>query len=134
MMFEFGEYGFIKWKFKFWNFLNENSKISIFNWSKLWLDRSKMVRKNPGVSGCLDCCSIPIRPIEKSTRLIRSNFRLIENCEIGFSTEFSSDYSERLKRFQAMWTVLRNILTLHMCFLMKYNLMGIYKDLCLLEK
>ena len=28
-MFEFGEYGFIKRKFKFWNFLSENSKISI---------------------------------------------------------------------------------------------------------
>ena len=25
-MVEFGEYGFIKWKFKFWNFLSENLK------------------------------------------------------------------------------------------------------------
>ena len=42
--FEFGEYCFIKsikWKFKFWNFLNENLKFSIFNRSKLLLNRSK---------------------------------------------------------------------------------------------
>ena len=35
MMVEFGEYGFIKWKFKFWNFLSENLKSEfsrIFWW------------------------------------------------------------------------------------------------------
>ena len=29
-----------------------------------------------------------------------------ENCEIRFSTEFSSDCLERLKKFKALWTVL----------------------------
>ena len=44
IMFEFGEYCFIKsikWKFKFWNFLSENLKSSIFDPSKLLLDWSK---------------------------------------------------------------------------------------------
>ena len=30
MMVEFREYGFIKWKFKFWNFLSENLKSEFF--------------------------------------------------------------------------------------------------------
>ena len=41
LMFEFREYCFIKQKFKFWNFLSENSKYSIFYQSKPWLDWSK---------------------------------------------------------------------------------------------
>ena len=77
---------------------------------------------------------IPVRSIEKSTRLIKSNFRLIENRETGFSVEFSSDCSERLKRFQALLTVLWNILTLHMYLLMKHNSMGINRGLYSLEK
>ena len=35
MMIEFGEYGFIEWKFKFWNFLSENLEFEfsgIFWW------------------------------------------------------------------------------------------------------
>ena len=46
-------------------------------------------------------CLIPIRPIEKNIRSIKSNFRPIENRESGFSTEFLDDCSEGLKRFQA---------------------------------
>ena len=30
IMFKFREYGFIKWKFKFWNFLSENSQNQYF--------------------------------------------------------------------------------------------------------
>ena len=44
MIFEFAEYCFIKsikYKFKFWNFLSEKLKFSIFDWSKLLLDRLK---------------------------------------------------------------------------------------------
>ena len=130
-MFEFGEYGFIKWKFKFWNFLSENLKISIFNRSKFWLDRLKMVKKK--ILEFLDVL-IPVRSIEKSTWLIKSNFRPIENRETGFSVEFSDDCSERLKRFQALLTVLWNILTLHMYILMKHNSMGINRGLYSLEK
>ena len=110
-----------------------NSKISIFDQSKLWLDLSKMVKKNPGVSGCLDRYLIPIWLIKKSTQLIECNFRSIENRETGFLAEFSGDYSERLKRFQTLLTVLWNILTLHTCLLMKHNPMGINRGLRSLE-
>ena len=85
----------------------------------------KWKENNPGVSECLDRYSIHVRPIKKSIRSIESNFRPIENRETRFSTEFSGDYSKRLKRFQALLTVLWNILTLHICFLMKYNPIGI---------
>ena len=50
-----------------------------------------------------------------------------------FSAEFSSDCLKSLKRLQALWMVLWNILTLHTCLLMKHNPMGINRGLCLLE-
>ena len=121
-MVEFGEYCFIKWKFKFWNFLSEirNSVFSI-GWSFFsinWNDGEK----NPEVSGWFDCYSIPVWSIER-------NSRLIETQKTEFSAEFSSHYLESLKRFQALWTVLWNILTLHTYLLMKYNPMGISRGL-----
>ena len=127
MLFEFGEYCFIKllkWKFEIKHFLLVEA-----------LARSiKMVKKkNPRVSGFLERCSIPVRLIEKSTRSIESNFQPIENRETGFLAEFFGDCSERLKRFQALLTVLWNILTLYTYLLMKHNPMGINKGLCSLE-
>ena len=113
MKFEFGEYCFIKWKFEIQHFRSVKALAwSIENGKKIILESQS---------------------IKKSIQSIKSNFRLIENCEIGFSAEFSSDWSERLKRFQALLTVLWNILTLHTCLLMKYNPMGIYRGLCSLE-
>ena len=38
-----------------------------------------MIKKKPRVSGCLDLCSIPVRPIEKITQPIERNFQPIEN-------------------------------------------------------
>ena len=103
MMFEFGEYGFIKWNFKFWNFLSENLKISIFDRSKLWIDRSKIVKKK-----LLEFLDVSIA-VWFQFDLSKSNFRPIENHETGFSTEFFGGCSEKLKRFQALLTVLWNI-------------------------
>ena len=117
MMFEFGEYGFIKGKF-------ENQYFRLVEILARSIENGK--KKNPGVFGCLDCCSIPIRLIRKSTRSIKRNFWPIETRKI----EFSGDCSERLKRFQALWMVLWDILTLHTCLLMKYNLMDINRGLC----
>ena len=84
-MVEFGEYGFIKWKFKFWNFLSENLKSEfseIFYGIFWWL-----FRKVEDVS------------IFDKVKIWNLNF-------LEFSTEFSGDYSERLKRFQSLTTVL----------------------------
>ena len=50
-----------------------------------------------------------------------------------FSIEFFGNCFERLKMFQALWTVLWNVLTFHTCLLMKYNLMGINSGLCSLD-
>ena len=122
MMFEFGEYGFIKWKFENQYFRS----VEALAWS---IENGKK-KKNPGVSRCLDHYSIRIRLIEKSTWSIERNFRPIKTRKTKFSIEFSSDCSERLKRFQVLWTFLWNILTLHTCLLMKYNLMGINRGLC----
>ena len=45
-----------------------------------------------------------------------------------FSAEFSVTNLNVWKRFQALWTVLWNILTLHTRLLMKYNLMSINRE------
>ena len=58
----------------------------------------------------------------------------IETQKLNFMLNFSSDCSEMLKRFQALQTVLWNILTFYTCLLMKNNHMGINKDLYSLEK
>ena len=141
MMFEFEEYCFIKWKFKFWNSLSENSKYSIFDRLIFEVQHFRLIEtlarsiKNGKkiILASLDV-SIAVWLIEKSTWSIESNFPQIKNHETGFSVEFSGDYLERLKRFQALLTDLWNILTLHTCLLMKYNPMGINRDLCSLEK
>ena len=129
-MLEFGEYCFIKWKFKFWNFLSENLKFNIFDRSKLWLDLSKWWRNNLGVSRWINCYSNPVRSIENSTQLIKMNFRSIESRKTRFSVEFSSGCLEILKRFLALRMVLWNIFTLHTCLLLKYNPMDINRGLC----
>ena len=119
MMFEFGEYCFIKllkWKFKFWNFLSENSKFSIFDRSKLWLDRSKWQENNPRASGWIDHYSISVWLIKKSTRLVERNFRPIKSRKTRFSAKFYNDCYECLKMYQALWIVLWKILTLDTCF------------------
>ena len=58
----------------------------------------------------------------------------IETQKLNFLLNFSSDYSKMLKRFQALWLVLWNILILYTYLLMKNNHMGINRDLCSLEK
>ena len=58
----------------------------------------------------------------------------IETQKLNFLLNFSGDCSEMLKRFQVLWTVLWNILTLYTCLLMKNNPMGINRGLCSLEK
>ena len=120
-MFEFGEYCFLKWKFKFWNFLSEiwtkGFSISQNSCSIDWNDEEN----DPRVSGWFDCYSILIRSIEKSIRSIERNSQPIKTRKTEFSANFSSNCSECLKRSQALWTVLWNILTLHTCLLMKYK-------------
>ena len=131
MMFEFGEYCFIKWKVKLSNFLSENSKYNIFRsvetlaWS---IENGKKI-----ILQSLDV-SIAVRSIEKSTWSIESNFWPIKNRETKIFVEFFGDCTGRLKRFQALLIVLWNVLTLDMCLLMKYKPMGINRNLCSLEK
>ena len=68
---------------------------------------------------------------QMSIASIETNSWPIETRKTEFSVEFSSNYiSECLKRFQALWTVLWNILTLYTCLLMKYNPMSINRGLC----
>ena len=134
MMFEFGEYCFIKWKFKFWNFLSENSKYSIFYWWSFgsidWNGKEKIMES-------LDVSIAARFLFNRSKRALDQSKVTFDRSKIvkqDFSAEFSGDYSESLKSFQALWTVLWNILTFHTCFLMKYNPIGINRDLCSLEK
>ena len=77
MMFEFREYCFIKllkWKFKFWSFLSENSKFSIFDLSKLSLDRSKWQENNPRASEWIDRYSISIWLIKRALDWSKGTF------------------------------------------------------------
>ena len=115
---------FSRWKFE----------VKHFDRSKLWPDRSKWKRKNPGVSRLFDLYLILVRSIEKSIQSIERTSQSIETRKVNFLQNFSSDSSKRLKRFQAFWTLLWNILTLYTCLLMKYNLMSINRGLCSLEK
>ena len=111
---------FSKWKFEIQHFRSVKALAQSIENGK------KIILKSLDVS-------ITVRLIKKSTRSIKSNFRPIENREMRFSVEFSGDCSERLKMFQALLTVLWNILTFHSCLLMKCNPMGINRDLCSLE-
>ena len=77
------------------------------------------------VSGWFDRYSILVRSIEKSIWSIERNSRAIKTRKTKISVEFSSNCSECLKMFQALWAVLWNILTLHMCILMKHNSISI---------
>ena len=130
MMFLYGDYCFTKWKFKFWKFLSEiRTKRFSIGQNFCSIDRNGKEIYH-GVFAYFDRCSIPVRLIEKSIRSIERNSRLIETCKNEFFAKFSSDYSESLKRFQVLWTVLWNISTLHMCLLMKYNHMSINRSLC----
>ena len=121
MIFEFREYCFIKWKFKFWNFLSEirTKRFSIgrnfysINWN--------YEENNPGVSGWFDRYSILVWLIEKNSRSIKTR-------KTEFFAEFSNNCSECLKRFQALSMVLWNILTLHTCLLIKYNPIDINRE------
>ena len=135
-MFEFGEYCFIKltkWKFKFWNFLNEiQNSICSIDQSFCSINRSDEENK-PRVSTWLNCCLILVRSIEKSPQSMLNSSQSIKTHKTKFSTEFFDKYSKCLKRFQALWMVLWNILTLHTCLLIEYNPMGINRGLCSLE-
>ena len=114
-MFEFGEYCFIKWKFKFWNFLSEiRTKGFSIDRNFCSIDQNDE-ENNLGVSGWFDRYSILVRSIEKSIRSIERNSQPIETGKTEFSAEFFGNCLECLKRLQVLWMVLRNILTLHTC-------------------
>ena len=116
-------------KFKFWNFLNEiQNSICSIDWSFCSINRSDEENK-PGVSTWFNCCSIPVQSIKKSLQSMLNSSQSIETHK----TKFSVNYSECLKRFQALWMVLWKILTLHTCLLMEYNPMGINRGICSLE-
>ena len=120
-------------KFKFWNFLNEiQNSICSIDRNFCSINRSDEENK-PGVSTGFNCCSIPIWSIEKSPQSMLDSSQSIETHKTKFSTKFSVNYSECLKRFQALWMVLCKILTLHTCLLMEYNPIGINRGLCSLE-
>ena len=131
MIFEFGEYCFIKWKFKFWNFLVK-FELKDFRSVESFARSNEIIKKI--ILKSLDD-SISIRFLfGHEFWSIERNSWPIKTHKTEFSVEFSSDYSKSLKRFQALWRVLWNILTLHTCSLMKYKPMGITRGLCSLEK
>ena len=106
-------------------------KYSIFDRSKLWLDRSKW--KNLEAFGCLDAAWFLFDRLKRALDWSKVIFDQSKIVKQDFFVELSDDYSERLKRFWALWTVLWNILILYTCLLMKYNPMGINRGLCSLE-
>ena len=120
-------------KFKFWNFLNEiQNSICSIDWSFCSINQSDEENK-PRVSTWFNCCLIHVRSNEKSPQSMLDSSQSIKTHKTKFSPEFSINYSECLKRFQALWMVLWKILTLHTCLLMEYNPMGINRGLCSLE-
>ena len=106
-------------------------KYSIFDRSKLWLDRSKW--KNPEAFGCLNAARFLFDRLKRALDWSKVIFDQSKIVKQDFFVELSDDYWERLKRFWALWTVLWNILILHTCLLLKYNPMGINRGLCSLE-
>ena len=137
MLFEFGKYCFIKllkWKFKFWNFLSENSKLSIFDRSKLWLDWNFGSIDWNGKKIILEFLDVLIATqflFNRSKRALDRSKWIFDQSKVknqDFSAEFSGDGSVCLKRFQALWTVLWNILTFHTYLLKGYNPMGINRS------
>jgi len=68
---------------------------------------------NLGVTRWFNRYSIPVRSIDWNTWPI-------ETRKTKFLAKFLGNYFECLKRFQALWMALWNILTLHTFFLMKY--------------
>ena len=68
--------------------------------------------------------------VDQSKKSIRS----IENCRTEFFAESSSDCSESLRTFQALWMVLMKILTHHMYLLKDYDPMSINRGLCSIER
>ena len=106
-------------------------KYSIFDRSKLWLDRSKW--KNLEAFGCLDAAWFLFDRLKRALDWSKVIFDQSKIVKQDFFVELSDDYWERLKRFWALWTVLWNILILHTCLLLKYNPMGINRGLCSLE-
>ena len=115
---------FSKWKFE----------IQYFRLVETFAQSIEMVRKSI-MESLLD--SIAIRFLfdwsKRAFDQLKGTLNWLKLKITEFSVEFFSDCSESLKRFQALWKVLWNILTLHMCFLMKYNPMGINRGLCSLE-
>ena len=116
-MFEFGEYCFIKWKLKFWNFLSE-IRTTAFSIGRSFgsIDRN-------GKEKILESLDVSIATwflFGQSKRALDRSKVTFDQSKIvkqDFSAEFSGDYSESLKSFQALWMVLWNILTLHRCLL-----------------
>ena len=129
MMFEFGEYGFIKWKFNFSNKVKIRKSVFSIGRNFDSIDQNSK-KNNPGVSRWFDRYSILVQSNEKSIRSIERTSRSIKTRKLNFLQNFSCDCSEKLKRFQVLWMVLWNILTLHTCLLMKYNPMDINRGLC----
>jgi len=115
---------FSSWKFKFQEFwLVETSVRSIEMLKEIILE---FLQDSIGIRFLVDRS-------KKSIRSIESNSLSIENCRTKFSTESSSDCSESLRTFQALWTVLMKILTFHTYLLKGYDPMGINIELCSFE-
>ena len=100
-----------------------NSKFSIFDRSKSFLDQSnwwiKLLYNIGLVRLMLDYCSIKTRKTEFSAEFlitVLNVWKCFMHCE------------------QFYETVLWNILTLHMCLLVKYIAIGINRGLCSLKK
>ena len=132
---------FHKVKIQVLKFSKRNSKFRIFNRSNILLNWSKWWRKiileslPASISDqfMFDWWSIPIGSIKKSLRSMLDSSWSIQTRKTEFSVKLFSNCSKCLKMFQALQMVLWNILTFHMCFLTKYNLMGLNRGLCFLE-
>ena len=130
---DFGEYCFIKWKFNLWKFLSEIQDL-VFSIGRSLCSIDQSDEENSSrVSTWFDRCLIPVWWIEKYFRSMLDSSQSIKTRETKFPAEFSSNCSECLKKCQASWTVLCNILTLHTCLLMKYKPMSINRGLCSLK-
>ena len=114
---------FSLWKFKFQDFWSVKTSIrSIEVMRKIILEFLHSI----GVRFLLDQLKRAFDqfsiPLDRS-KLVKTNF----------FAEFSDNYSKHLKMFQALWTVLWNILTLQMYLLKGYNPVSINRGLCSLQ-
>ena len=94
MLFEFREYCFIKWKFKFWNFQSENSIskwkfwIKHFRWVEVLARSIEMVKKKSR-SFCLVRSLVDSYSINwKEHSIYQKNPSINRNSKAKFSAKF----------------------------------------------